>query len=96
MEWTSILAIYFLFWVMSAFVLLPLGVKTADEVGVEKVPGQADSAPANFRAAPLIIRATVIAIVLTTAYVLNYEYGWITAQDLDILPRPPKVLGPSD
>jgi len=96
MEWTSILAIYFLFWVMSAFVLLPFGVKTAEEAGVEKVPGQADSAPANFRASPLIFRATAIAIVLTTAYVLNYEYGWITAQDLDILPQPPKVLGPSD
>ena len=49
MEWTSILAVYFLIWVMSAFMLLPFGVKTADEVGVEKVPGQAESAPINFR-----------------------------------------------
>ncbi|NQX93860.1 MAG: DUF1467 family protein [Erythrobacter sp.] len=88
MEWTSILAIYFLIWVMSAFVLLPFGVKTADEAGVEKVPGQADSAPANFRPGPLLIRATIISVVLTTIYVLNYSYGWITAQDLDVLPTP--------
>jgi len=88
MEWTSILAIYFLIWVMSAFVLLPFGVKTADEAGVAKVPGQADSAPANFRAGPLAMRATIIAVVLTTIFVLNYNYGWLTAADLDFLPQP--------
>ncbi|MEO0642632.1 MAG: DUF1467 family protein [Pseudomonadota bacterium] len=96
MEWTSILAIYFLIWVMIAFVLLPFGVKTAEEAGVEKVPGQAESAPVNFRPGRLIIRATLMAVVLTTAYVLNYDYGWITIQDLDILPEPPKQLGPSN
>ena len=95
MEWTSILAIYFLFWVMSAFILLPFGVRTADEAGVEKVPGQADSAPANFRPGPLVIRATVIATLLTTLYVLNYEFGWITVEDIDVLPQPPKQYGPS-
>ncbi|MEO0461933.1 MAG: DUF1467 family protein [Pseudomonadota bacterium] len=96
MEWTSILAIYFLIWVMSAFVLLPFGVRTTEEAGIAKVPGQAESAPANFRPGRLIIRATLAAIVLTTIYVLNYEYGWITASDLDILPEPPKKLGPQD
>jgi len=94
MEWTSILAIYFLFWVMSAFVLLPFGVRTVEEVGAQKVPGQADSAPANFRPGRLLIRATIIATVLTTIYVLNYEYGWITVEDIDILPEPPMVKGP--
>lgn len=93
MQWTSILAIYFLVWVMSAFVLLPFGVKTADEAGVEKVPGQADSAPVNFRPGRLMVRATLIAIVLTTVFVLNYEYGWVTASDLDILPKPPPEIG---
>jgi predicted secreted protein len=88
MEWTSILAIYFLIWVMSAFVLLPFGVRTADEAGVSKVPGQAESAPVNFRPGRLMIRATVIAAVLTSVFVINYEYGWITAKDLDVLPTP--------
>ncbi|MEE4153935.1 MAG: DUF1467 family protein [Erythrobacter sp.] len=93
MEWTSILAIYFLFWVMAAFVLLPFGVRTSDEIGAAKVPGQADSAPANFRPARLIVRATALATVLTTLYVLNYDYGWITSEDIDILPEPPAKLG---
>ena len=88
MEWTSILAIYFLIWVMTAFLLLPFGVRTADEAGVPKVPGQAESAPVNFRPGPLIIRATLIAAVLTSLYVLNYNYGWITVADIDVLPRP--------
>ncbi|MEM6493547.1 MAG: DUF1467 family protein [Pseudomonadota bacterium] len=95
MEWTSILAIYFLIWVMSAFLMLPFGVRTAEEAGVEKVPGQADSAPVNFRPGPLIVRATLLAAGLTTAFVLNYEFEWITAQDLHILPTPPKQYGSS-
>ena len=82
MEWTSILAIYALFWVVSAFVLLPFGVQTHDEAGVEMVPGQADSAPANFRPGLIAKRASLLAALLTVAYVLNYAFGWIEAEDL--------------
>lgn len=99
MAWTSILAIYALFWVMSAFVMLPFGVKTHEELGEEKVPGQADSAPANFRPGRLILRATGIAIVLTALYVLNYEYGWIGVDDINFFPDPPSLedqLGDQD
>ena len=49
MTWTSIIAIYLLFWVMTAFVILPIGVRTHEELGLPKVPGQADSAPGNFQ-----------------------------------------------
>ncbi len=82
MQWTSILAIYALFWVVSAFVLLPFGVQTHDEAGIEKVPGQADSAPADFRPGTVAKRASLLAAVLTFLYVLNYAYGWIEAEDL--------------
>ena len=82
MDWTSILAIYALFWVVSAFVLLPFGVQTHEEAGLEKVPGQADSAPANFRPGLIVKRATVLAALLATIYVLNYGFGWIEAKDL--------------
>ncbi|ASJ91395.1 DUF1467 family protein [Porphyrobacter sp. CACIAM 03H1] len=89
MQITSVAAIYFLFWVMSAFIMLPFGVRTAEEAGVEKVPGQADSAPVNFRPGRLALRATVIAAVLTALFVANYLNGWITAADVDFLPKPP-------
>ena len=68
MEWTSVVAIYALFWVMTAFVMLPFGVKTHDEVGLPKVPGQADSAPVDFRPGRHAFRATIIAAVLTALY----------------------------
>ena len=91
MAWTSIIALYALFWVMSAFILLPFGVKTADEAGVAKVPGQADSAPVNFRPGRIAIRATVLSIALTTLWVLNWEYQWITVDMIDIFQRPDEV-----
>lgn len=91
MQWTSILAIYALFWVISAFVLLPFGVRTHDELGIDKVPGQADSAPGNFRPGRLVLRATVLAAVLTALYVLNYIYGWIEAEDINLFPAPPRA-----
>ncbi|WP_375291344.1 DUF1467 family protein [Qipengyuania sp.] len=84
MSWTSVVAIYFLFWVMCAFLLLPFGVKTHEELGEEKVPGQADSAPANFRPGPLMLRATVLAAIVTALYVWNYSARWIGIEDLDV------------
>ena len=84
MHWTSIIAIYLLIWVMSAFLLLPFGVKTPDEAGVEKVPGQAESAPVNFRPGKLAIRATLLSAVLCGLYVANYSNGWITADDINV------------
>lgn len=88
MKWTSVLAIYALFWVLSAFILLPFGVKTHDEAGIPKVPGQADSAPANFRPGRLALRATVLAAVLCGLYVANYVHGWIGAEDLNLFGEP--------
>jgi predicted secreted protein len=78
MRWSSISAIFFLFWVASAFILLPFGVKTHEELGIEKTPGQADSAPGNFRPLRLLLRATALAVVLTALWVANYVYGWVT------------------
>lgn len=93
MQITSIAAIYFLFWVMSAFVMLPFGVRTAEEAGVDKVPGQAESAPVNFRPGKLALRATIIATLCTALFVANYQYGWLTAADIDFLPKPPGAAG---
>ena len=88
MNWTSIVAIYALFWVMSAFVLLPFGIKTHDEAGVDKIPGQADSAPANFRPGRIAVRATVLSAILCAIYVANYTYGWISIDDINVFAPP--------
>ena len=89
MKWTSIVAIYALFWVMCAFLLLPFGVRTHDEAGVAKVPGQADSAPVNFRPGRVALRATMLAALLCGLYVANYVFGWVTPDDLSFFGQPP-------
>lgn len=68
--------------------MLPFGIRTHDELGEEKIPGQADSAPANFRPWRLVFRASIVAAVLTGAYALNYEFGWITADDINLITPP--------
>lgn len=79
----SILAIYFLFWVASAFLLLPFGVRTDEEVGAEKIRGQADSAPHRFDIANHVFRATLLATVLFLLYYANWYFGWVGVEDLD-------------
>ena len=90
MKITSIIAIYFLFWVLSAFLLLPFGVKTADEAGVQKVRGQADSAPAAFNGWKVAGRATVLAAVLSALFVANYTQEWVTMADINLFGEPPE------
>jgi predicted secreted protein len=85
MNWTSALAIYFLFWVLSAFLVMPFGVKTAEEAGAEPVPGQAESAPANWRPMRVAIITTALATTLFGLYYANYVNGWITTAMLDIV-----------
>lgn len=83
MRWTSILAIYVLFWSLSVFLVLPFGVRTHEEAGAERVPGQADSAPHGYRFGKLVIRTTIVAAVLFGLYYANYVNGWIMPADMD-------------
>ena len=81
----SALAIYALFWTLSLFLVLPLGVRTHEEAGAERVPGQADSAPHGFSFARTAMRATILSAALFGLFYLNYLYGWIGAEQLDWL-----------
>jgi predicted secreted protein len=83
MKLGSIVAIYFLFFSASAFFLLPFGVRTDEEVGAEKVPGQADSAPHRFDLPRHLLKAALLAAVLFAIYYANWVYGWVTPADLD-------------
>ncbi|MEO1967820.1 MAG: DUF1467 family protein [Sphingomonadaceae bacterium] len=83
MQLASFIAVYFLCWVMSALILLPFGIRTHDELGMDKIAGQADSAPGNFSATRVAIRATIMAAVLTAIFFVNYHYGWVGLDDLD-------------
>ncbi|RKF23278.1 DUF1467 family protein [Altericroceibacterium spongiae] len=88
MQWTSILAIYALVWIMCGFIMLPFGIRTHEEQGLDKVPGQAESAPANFRPWRVVIRASILAAVICGVFVANYHYGWVGLNDLNLYDPP--------
>ena len=90
MRWTSYLAIYVLFWAFSVFLVLPFGVRTTDEAGGERIPGQADSAPHEVDLKRIAIRVTIVATIAFALFQLNYAYGWVTPQSVDFFGR----LGP--
>jgi predicted secreted protein len=83
----SALAIYALFWVMSLFVVLPFGVRTDEEAGVERLPGHAESAPHGFSFGRTMLRTTILSASLFGLFYLNYVFGWIAADELDWLNR---------
>lgn len=91
MNWTSIIAIYALFWVLSAFVVLPIGVRSYEEMGLEKSPGQADGVPGNFRPGLILMRTTLLSAALFGLFYVNYIYGWIDRHSFDFL-----IAGPAD
>jgi predicted secreted protein len=83
MKFQSILAIYTLFWVMSLFLVLPFGVRTDEEAGVQSLPGHAESSPHGFSFARAALRATLLSAALFALFYANYIFGWITADSLD-------------
>ena len=87
MQLSSIIAIYFLFFAFSAFLLLPFGVQTDEEAGTSKVVGQADSAPHRFDIRRHLLKAAALGLVLFAIYYANWTYGWITPDDLDFYHR---------
>jgi len=83
MKFTSIVAIYILFFAFAAFAMLPFGVKTDEEAGTPKVPGQADSAPHQFDLKRHLLKAAVVAALLFGIYYVNWAFGWITLDDVE-------------
>ncbi len=84
MRWTSALAIYFLFWSFSVFLVLPFGVRTSEEAGAERIAGQAESAPHQFQPGKVALRVTIVATVLFALFMLNYQFGWVTPESVDV------------
>ena len=82
MNWYAVFAIYFLMWVICAFIMLPLGLRTPDETGEALLKGQADSAPSNFRPMMVVLRATILSGFLFGLYYANYVEGWVTVEML--------------
>jgi predicted secreted protein len=87
MHWQSALAIWFLFWFLCLFFVLPFHARTSDEAGLAKVAGQADSAPAHFPIWRVVGWTTLVATALFALFLANYIFGWVTADMLDLTRR---------
>lgn len=85
MQPVSAAAIYFLFWFPCLFIILPFGVKTDREMGVEPKAGHAESAPHQFRFGKIMLRTTLLAAFCFGLFYTNYSYGWIGIDILDFL-----------
>ncbi len=85
MQWTSALAIFVLFWVLAAFIVLPIGIRSLHEVGGDVVPGQEHGAPAHFDPKPILIRTTLLGVVMFALYYANYVEGWLTMNSFGFL-----------
>lgn len=87
MDWKSMLAIYFLVWAFSAFLVLPFFGRRLTDVDAAPVRGQAESAPLHFPGGRVALWITIVATVLFVLFQLNYSFGWITPDDLNWLGR---------
>jgi predicted secreted protein len=83
MKPVSVVAIYVLFWTISFFLVIPFGVRTDEEVGVETSPGHADSAPHKFDFRRAALHATLVSATIFTLFYLNYVHGWVDVNMLD-------------
>jgi predicted secreted protein len=84
MTWKTVVAIYLLFWVISAFVTLPFEAKAARDEKGELVEGQEIGAPASWHPLRVIGRTTILSAILFALFYANYREGWITLEMLGV------------
>ena len=77
MRWFSLIAIYFLFWFIALFAVLPFGMRTSEEAGSKAEVGHAESAPHIFRPWPIVLRTSIVAAILTASFYALYRSGLI-------------------
>ena len=77
MRWFSIFAIYFLFWFMALFAVLPFSANPPEEVGARAEPGHAESAPHVFRPWPIVVRTTIVSAIMFAIFYSCYRMGWL-------------------
>jgi predicted secreted protein len=85
MSGKTVVAIYLLFWVMSAFLVLPFEAKAVRGQRSEPVAGQEVGAPSVWRPWRVAFWTTIISSTLFVLFYANYIYGWITVAMLDMM-----------
>ncbi|MEQ1687783.1 MAG: DUF1467 family protein [Sphingopyxis sp.] len=89
MRWTSALAIYFLFWFLCLFFVLPFHGRRGDEQAGAGELGHDRGAPPRFRVLRAFAQVTLLSAILFAAYYAAYVSGLITRDTLNFFGRPP-------
>ena len=84
MRWSSIIALYPLFWALSFFFVLSFRLQADGEE--RRVAGQAAGAPPSFSFARTAKWTTLVAAVLFGLYYANYVYQWLPVQTFNFVP----------
>jgi predicted secreted protein len=83
MQLTSAIAIYFLFWFLCLFLVLPFRLRSSDEHDPH-VPGQAESAPPRFSVTRTVTWTSILSAAMFGLFYANFVFGWVTVDDLDL------------
>lgn len=83
----SALAVYFVIWWLTLFVVLPIGLRTQEE-DHDVVLGTVASAPTRFRAFRVMMTTTVVSALIYGGWYVASAYFGISVNDLPrILPE---------
>jgi predicted secreted protein len=82
MATTTAIAIFFLIWWLTLFVVLPWGVSSQYEEGA---PGTDPGAPRVHNIAMKLVWTTVVSAIIFAVLAVIYIKGWITLDDLAAL-----------
>ncbi|WP_341914227.1 DUF1467 family protein [Ferrovibrio terrae] len=82
MSWYNNLVAFALIYMLTLFCVLPIGVKTAQDVGAEVEPGHASSAPLNPRIGFKFLLTFAISCVLFGVYYVVGTYDLLGLNDL--------------
>jgi predicted secreted protein len=79
------IAIYFIVWWVSLFVVLPFGVRNAHEAGEAVAPGNEAGAPVRPMLWRKVLATTVLATVIFLLIWGQVSQGWISFEDIPFL-----------
>lgn len=77
MKFTSILAIYVLFWWLCLFLVLPLRLKRRGGAPEIPVAGEMPGAPPRFSLGRTLLWTTILSLSVFFLFYLNYVEGWV-------------------
>ena len=81
----SAIAIYFVIWWLSLFMVLPFGVRNAHEAGETVIGGHEAGAPVRPMLWRKLAATTILATILFTVVYGQTRFGWIGFDDIPFL-----------